>query len=601
MNKISLSEKLILYFLTLGFGAIAIISVFAFFSTKHALMNRTFDQLTSLRIVKKHQLELFFDDRIRDLTFLASSGETKEIAGAMEVLVKEDHLKESDSEKLLSQFSLYLNKYRSLNIYFKTLCIKGKNDFMLEGNLEKGTIRIIHPTGKYPDLNALGETLKKQKLFIEDEVQPEKSESPTLLISTIITRNRTVDSVVGFLLMKIPVEAINAIMLNNNPESGLGKSGETYLVGNNHLMRSSSRFIPNSILKTKVNTKSASNAFQGVEGSMITQDYRGIPVLSSYSKVIIPGLDWIILSEIDQKEAMIPIYRMRNSILFLGIFISLIFFGFAFLIARKISRPIIHLKDAADKIGKGEYDIQLPIETQDEIGSLTGAFNNMTIQIRDKTRELQHERVGRIRSVIDGEESERQRLSRELHDGIGQSLVALKLRLESLLYIDEKNIKENIIVLKDQVDDTVDEIRRISNNLMPSVLEVFGITIALKNLCSETGEHAGIKIDFECHGDLEMMNKKLKTYLYRISQEALNNIVKHSGASELALKISREEDQITLHIKDNGKGFVLEEAAMERGNGLYNMRERVNLLHGTFEIKSFINKGTDIIVQLPVF
>ena len=136
---------------------------------------------------------------------------------------------------------------------------------------------------------------------------------------------------------------------------------------------------------------------------------------------------------------------------------------------------------------------------------------------------------------------------------------------------------------------------------MPSVLEVFGITIALKNLCSETGEHSGMKVVFDCQGDLDTMHKKLKTYIYRIAQEALNNIVKHSNATELKLHLYREEDYVNLRIDDNGKGFILEEAAMERGNGLYNMRERVMLLHGTFTINSVINKGTTIIVRLPIF
>ncbi len=154
--------------------------------------------------------------------------------------------------------------------------------------------------------------------------------------------------------------------------------------------------------------------------------------------------------------------------LLLSIFLSLTCFGFVFIFTRRITRTMRQLKDAVIKVGKGEYNVKLPIGTSDEIGALKEAFNIMTLQILGKTRELQHERIGWIRSVIDGEESERQRLSRELHDSIGQSMVALKLQLESLLYIDEQQIKENINILKDQFDGTIDEIRRISNNLMPS-------------------------------------------------------------------------------------------------------------------------------------
>ena len=91
-----------------------------------------------------------------------------------------------------------------------------------------------------------------------------------------------------------------------------------------------------------------------------------------------------------------------------------------------------------------------------------------------------------MRSIFDGEEMERQRLSRELHDGIGQSLIAIKLRLENLLYEDEREIRNSIPELRNYFDQIIDEVRRISNNLMPSVLEVFSIPIAFRNLFTET-------------------------------------------------------------------------------------------------------------------
>ncbi|HZX61947.1 MAG TPA: sensor histidine kinase, partial [Bacteroidales bacterium] len=232
---------------------------------------------------------------------------------------------------------------------------------------------------------------------------------------------------------------------------------------------------------------------------------------------------------------------------------------------------------------------------------LTQAFNSMSVQIKEKTRELQSERTGRLRSVIDAEEKERQRLSREIHDGIGQSLVAHKLRLESLLYMNDPEIKDQIRVLKDQFNITIDEIRRISNNLMPSVLEVFGITLALKNLCDETEEHGDVEILFQTTGEMEDINTKTKTYLYRIAQEALNNILKHSGAKEVTFTLSRSKDILTFILRDDGKGFDVEDAATGKGNGLHNMRERVALMQGTINIQSSAGEGTTIIINVPVY
>jgi signal transduction histidine kinase len=377
-------------------------------------------------------------------------------------------------------------------------------------------------------------------------------------------------------------------------------TGETYLVGKDFKMRSSSRFIRHSILRTTVHTRPVLNAIRGEEGFTSARDYRFIEVLSSYSRLNIPGLNWYILAEIDQKEAMVPIYRIRNSILLLSTLISIIFFFFVFIISRRITRPIIQLKEAALKVGKGQYDIDIPVRSNDEIGELTRAFNSMSVQIKEKTLELQAERTGRLRSVIDAEEKERQRLSREIHDGIGQTLIAHKLRLESLLYMNDPEIKDQILILKDQFDVTIDEIRRISNNLMPSVLEVFGITLALKNLCEETEESGQLEIFFQTTGDLENTDTKTKTYIYRIAQEALNNILKHSGAREVTFTLSRSKDSITFILRDDGKGFDAEDAAFEKGNGLHNMRERVALMQGTLNIRSSAGEGTTLIINIPV-
>lgn len=598
--KISLSEKLILYFLTLGLGAICIITVFSFYSTKKALMNRTFDQLTSLRIVKKHQIELFFDDRLKDIALLSESEDTKKIIGDYNNYTNDYFFsrKNQDKDMLCAAFKGYLKKYTSLNSYFKSIYIVNFNKPALKGNFRDsvnvGLVQL--DSGNF----TLYSQPVHQGILIQDEILDKGTKEPAMYLVSCI-EIPGMKGVYGILILELSVDAINTIMLNNNPESGLGQTGETYLVGSDWLMRSTSRFQANSILRTRVKTKSVLAAFQDKEGSMITNDYRNIPVLSSYSKILIPGLNWAILAEIDLKEAMVPIYKMRNSILFLSIMIAVIFFMFVFIIAKRITRPVIELKNAAIRVGQGQYDIHLPIQTNDEIGALTDSFNSMAGQIKEKTYELEKERIGRLRSVFDGEEIERQRLSRELHDGIGQYLIALKLRLEGLSYSDSPRMKENIQELIDMFDSTIDEIRRISNNLMPSVLDAFGITIALRNLCHETGENTDTNVGFECYGNLEEMHAKINTYIFRIAQEALNNIVKHSEATDVKIILSRKNDTVTLTIMDNGKGFDPGKAANGGGNGLHNMRERVNLLHGSFGIDSKINHGTKITIVVPAF
>jgi signal transduction histidine kinase len=607
VKDISLSEKLILYFMLLGFGAIIIVSTFSFYSTRDALLDRTFDQLTSLRIAKKNQVETFFSDRNRDVLLLARSEETRKMAGLLAIKDHDDKNKpNSTSDRIKGSRLSFFEKYRPLKEYFSSMMIISGNgrtycmSFGNEGLDPKGICEHLS-SGELSGFLAKLITVPG-KVVLSDEILVRHSGEPSLFIGTLIRdQGEKSDEICGRLILEIPVDKINSIMLNNDPKSGLGTSGETYLVGKDYRMRSESRFQEHSVLRTIVNTGASKKALSGSDGTIITRDYRKIPVLSAFSGITVSGLDWVILAEMDLEEAMIPIYHMRNTIIALGTILALIFFVFVFIFSRKLTKPIIQLKDAAKKIGEGNYETVLPVTSNDEIGSLTQSFNIMTEQIKEKTDELRYERLGRLRSVIDAEETERQRLSREIHDGIGQSLIALKLRMEGLLYCDEKDLKDNINILKDQFDGTVDEIRRISNNLMPSVLEAFGITIALRNLSEETEEHSGIRVHFQCTGDLEMLSTRVKTYIFRIAQEALNNVIKHSGASLVELKLSRKEDFVIFTVKDDGKGFNVDRSPQDKGNGLHNMRERVALMTGSIDIRSVIHNGTTITIKIPVY
>ncbi|HNW76457.1 MAG TPA: sensor histidine kinase [Bacteroidales bacterium] len=209
--------------------------------------------------------------------------------------------------------------------------------------------------------------------------------------------------------------------------------------------------------------------------------------------------------------------------------------------------------------------------------------------------------IGSLKSFLEGEEKERQRLSRELHDGIGQYLIAIKMKLESLLYSDPSDMKEQIKRIKDDFDQTVEEVRRISNNLKPSVLEAFGIVYALRNLCVETSDRTGIKVGLFFKGNLESLDMTIKTYLFRIAQEALNNVVRHSEATMVDLRLDRKLDDVYFSISDNGIGFTTHNVDAAAGHGMNNMRDRVKLLNGTIDIKSAPDKGTLIMIKIPAF
>ena len=224
-------------------------------------------------------------------------------------------------------------------------------------------------------------------------------------------------------------------------------------------------------------------AFSGHEGTWLLKDYRGVEVLGSFSRLSPACPGWAIIAEIDMDEAMVPIITIRNNILFITVFIAVVVFLATWLLSRKITNPVIKLKKAALELGTGKLGTKVDVLTNDEIGDLAASFNLMSDQLNEKDLELQKERNRRMRAAFDGQDTERQRLSRELHDGLGQSLIAQKLRLEALSPGEAGKSAELLDELKSCSDQLVDEVRRISNALMPAQLNQFGLVPALKQHC----------------------------------------------------------------------------------------------------------------------
>jgi signal transduction histidine kinase len=142
-------------------------------------------------------------------------------------------------------------------------------------------------------------------------------------------------------------------------------------------------------------------------------------------------------------------------------------------------------------------------------------------------------------------------------------------------------------------------VRHVCNALLPAALNEFGILSTLRALSSEFGSLAGFKTVFESEGSLDRISKKSQIYLYRIAQEALNNIAKHARATKVTMKLSRIHNIVTLEVSDNGKGFIFDPVSFALRNGLQNMRERTQLLEGEFIIDSQPGNGTKIKVSIP--
>jgi signal transduction histidine kinase len=593
-TRTSIYHKLILYIFFLGIFVIVAVSLYSFITARNAILQRTFDQLTSLRVAKKEQVEQFFLDRMKEVELFThqenSAGfriNTRRLEGIF-----------TWNTPACGMNSNFENFFRSGG-YFSNVYIaeNGKTELYCFDSVP-GKPHILEPSEEMALKPAISHCLKENRLLIEDYTMRMSDSSIRLFISSPIWNSDKTSARV--VLFEIRPSAIDSIIKNKEEGNGLGNSGEVYLVGPDSLMRSESRFLKKSILRVLILTESVRRAFSNSEGSHLISDYRGIVTLSSYSRIAIPGLNWVIIAEIDKKEAMRPVYKLANEIVFLSIFITLILFVAAYVISRSFAGPIIELKNATIRVGKGELDPVLSIKSNDELGELTSNFNLMTNQLKAQQVELKEREARMFTSFIDGQEDERQRLSRELHDGLGQMIVATKLKTENILNTGTTNNPDSIARLRKMFDSLVDEVRSISNNLMPAALKEFGLEIALNQVCREIENHTQIKVIFDSQISTNEIDRRIATYIFRIAQEALNNVVKHSGATEVIVTLFGNEKMINLQVQDDGIGIEIEKPCNQNGRGLNSMCERVKLLNGLIDISKGVNRGTIVSVKIPL-
>jgi two-component system sensor kinase len=232
-------------------------------------------------------------------------------------------------------------------------------------------------------------------------------------------------------------------------------------------------------------------------------------------------------------------------------------------------------------------------------------------RMQEQLEEAERRRSADLRwfavSVQRYQEEERKRISRELHDDLCQRLTGMKFRAEALEDDIPANSKRSLRVLREfgqELDKTIADVRRISSDLRPSVLDDFGLVIALRMLCKDFEKRHAVATTFELGEPEEVkMDPHIEIALYRIAQEALANVARHAHASLVSLHLSHVDGAVQLTIEDDGAGFDLEEARRysESGYrlGLIGMRERSELLGGWCAVDSDIGKGTTIRVTIP--
>jgi len=210
----------------------------------------------------------------------------------------------------------------------------------------------------------------------------------------------------------------------------------------------------------------------------------------------------------------------------------------------------------------------------------------------------QQQQLDNLQAVMDGEEKERTRIGRELHDGIMVQLAVIKMKLRKLRTAQATESEETLETILQQLDQTSMELRRTAHNLMPDMLLETGLTDAVFYYCSSLQREAGMPIVFQHYGSLPRLLPEAELYLYRITQELLQNIIKHAHASKALVQINYHPPLLSVSVEDNGVGF--DQHVMDAGMGLKSIYSRLRVLGGAIDIRSEKYSGTTVFIELNI-
>ena len=417
--------------------------------------------------------------------------------------------------------------------------------------------------------------------------------------------------------------------------TGMGDSGESYLVGSDFRMRSQSRFYPNKTPYTiLVKTKGVINAFKGINGRGVFEDYRGIDVYSVYSPIVVQNLKMVILSEIDVDEVTLPLKELRQRLVGLTLGIFLLGVMLSLFLTRFITNPIKNMQKSLRIMAEGDYNqtnefiknskeikemfdalanlkasLQGAVKFSDDIGKMNlhtdfkpkspnDMLGKSLLTMRDKLIEFRNNdentRIQSKRMLVNGLEDERRRLSRELHDGVGPYLTSLKYYIENRVKNEQKKAE-----MKKIVDETISEIRLMSNALMPASIDDFGVGVTLTNFIESLKKSTNVTIEYEdlTQQDNSNITNHQAINLFRITQELINNTLKHASAKNIRITLSEFDEFISLFYFDDGIGFDLN--TVKLGLGIINIKERVEICNGTIVINAAPG-NTTFEIELPI-
>ena len=302
------------------------------------------------------------------------------------------------------------------------------------------------------------------------------------------------------------------------------------------------------------------------------------------------------LERLDRELAQMRIGIALLSAVILGIGLAVVM-----LTSNLLTRPLRAVAAGAARVAAGDLEHRVPAGRSDEIGQLASSFNDMAEKVseRDAALRRSHEQLRLLsRRLLSVQEEERLRIAREVHDELGQALTAMKIELQQVGLRDE-SLREPLRAISRSIDEVVDLVRRIAADLRPAILDDLGISAAIEQQLRRLRETTGIRTELAI-AEEPQVDVLTGATLYRITKEALANVVRHAEATDVQVSLAMVDGAAILEIRDNGRGIQAGEIADPRSLGLIGMRERAEMLGGSAMIDGAPGEGTTVRVTLPL-
>jgi signal transduction histidine kinase len=560
----------------------AVVNVAIYYYVVNSLKLTIYNKLEAIRDLKVNELERWLEERIIDIRTIASD---EDIRSLLEV--------NAGKEEVRNLLRMDIENYYEFNEIFIVSPYTGEILVSTNSNNEgKDFSKDTH----------FEEALRSLQLYIGDIYYSTTLNRPNMAFYIPIFSSTVRDSVIGMLVVRTNLETFLYRLLSDR--TGMGETGEMLIVNKDVISLNELRWFRNSVLKLTLRSKPAVEASRGKTGIIEAADYRGEMVLAAFTNITRIG--WGFVAKQDLKEVYSPINQLRSWMLAIAIITLFGVLVVAFYVSKSISNPIKALHRGGKIIGSGNLDHKVGTEAKDEIGQLSRIIDQMMENLktitasRDDLNKEIAERRHLEKMLLDIREHERRRIGYDLHDNLGQQLTAISFKTKGLENTLRKKLSpeaEDAARITKLVEMSKAQVKSLSSSLSPILdKDEYCLMTAMAKLVANSERLFGIPCVVRCSETILIYNETALIQLYRIAQEAITNAARHARPGQIEVSLMKEDNEITLKIKDDGTGFSSQN--QKNGIGLEIMKHRADIINASLDIQPSINKGTMVTLHL---